>query len=82
LLLHDMGSLGDGIAQGTAGPRDIKTPPLWGLRASGPYLHDGRAQTVDAAIQAHEGEAAASRDLYRLLTPVERQQLLEFLNTI
>lgn len=82
LLLHDMGSLGDGIAQGTAGPRDIKTPPLWGLRASGPYLHDGRAQTVDAAIQAHEGEAAASRDRYRLLTPIERQQLLEFLNTI
>lgn len=82
LLLHDMGSLGDGIADGTAGPRDMKTPPLWGLRASGPYLHDGRAPTIDAAIQAHEGEAAASRNLYRQLTPTQRQQLLEMLNTI
>ena len=33
LLLHDMGSLGDGIEQGDARPRDIKTAPLWGLRA-------------------------------------------------
>ncbi|MFZ5635186.1 MAG: di-heme oxidoredictase family protein [Pseudomonadota bacterium] len=82
LLLHDMGSLGDGIAQGTAGPRDMKTAPLWGLRASGPYLHDGRALTVDAAIQAHDGEAAPSRDRYRQLDATARQQLLEFLGSI
>jgi CxxC motif-containing protein (DUF1111 family) len=82
LLLHDMGSLGDGIVQGTAGANDMKTQPLWGLRASAPYLHDGRALTVDAAIQAHDGEALASRNLYRQLTATERQQLLEFLNTI
>ena len=33
LLLHDMGSLNDGIAQANATPREMKTPPLWGLRA-------------------------------------------------
>ncbi|MEQ1513959.1 MAG: di-heme oxidoredictase family protein [Lysobacteraceae bacterium] len=82
LLLHDMGSLGDGIAQGTAGVRDMKTQPLWGLRASGPYLHDGRAPNVDAAIQAHDGEALTSRNQYRTLTATQRQQLLEFLNSI
>src|SRR5262249_48305510 len=27
-----------------------RTPPLWGLRDSAPYLHDGRAQTLDDAI--------------------------------
>lgn len=82
LLLHDMGSLGDGIVQGTARGNDMKTQPLWGLRASAPYLHDGRALTVDAAIQAHDGEALTSRNLYRQLNATERQQLLEFLNTI
>ncbi len=82
LLLHDMGALGDGIADGTAGPRDMKTAPLWGLRASGPYLHDGRAATVDQAIQQHDGEAAASRDAYRALDATRRQQLLDFLDSI
>lgn len=82
LLLHDMGALGDGIAQGTAGVRDMKTQPLWGLRVSGPYLHDGRAPNVDAAIQAHDGEALAARNLYRQLNATQRQQLLEFLNSI
>ena len=82
LLLHDMGALGDGIAQADAGPRDFRTAPLWGLRASGPYLHDGRAPTVDAAIRAHDGEAANTRDRYLRLKEPQRRQLLEFLGTI
>ncbi len=64
LQLHDMGSLGDGIAQGAADVREMKTAPLWGLRASAPYLHDGRAATVDATIRAHDGEAKAAKDRY------------------
>lgn len=82
LLLHDMGSLGDGIAQAAAGTQEMKTPPLWGLRASGPYLHDGRAATVDAAILDHDGEALSSRNRYLQLPPQQRQQILEFLNSI
>lgn len=82
LLLHDMGSLGDGIVQGTAGARDMKTAPLWGLRASPPYLHDGRAPSIDQAIQAHDGEALLSRNRYRALNATQRQQLLDFLNSI
>lgn len=82
LLLHDMGVLGDGIAQGTADVRDMKTAPLWGLRASAPYLHDGRAATVDEAIKAHDGEAKASKDRYLKLTKQQVQQLLDFLQTI
>ena len=77
-----MGMLGDGIAQGTAATREMKTPPLWGLRASAPYLHDGRAATVDAAIRAHDGEARYARDRYYRLNPVQRRQLLDFLNSI
>lgn len=82
LLLHDMGSLGDGIVQGTAGPRDMRTAPLWGLRARAPYLHDGRAGSVDRAIQLHDGEAVPARNAYQALTATQRQQLLEFLGSI
>jgi CxxC motif-containing protein (DUF1111 family) len=82
LLLHDMGSLGDGIAQGTAKPTEMRTSPLWGLRARGPFLHDARATTVDAAIRFHDGEAARARDRYNRLSSPQQKQLLDFLNSI
>ncbi|HVW22419.1 MAG TPA: di-heme oxidoredictase family protein [Opitutaceae bacterium] len=82
LLLHDMGALGDGIAQAAAGTREMRTAPLWGLAARRLYLHDGRATTVDAAIRAHDGEAAAARDAYVQLAPAAQQQLLAFLQTL
>jgi CxxC motif-containing protein (DUF1111 family) len=82
LLLHDMGALGDGIAQGAAGVREMRTAPLWGLRSRPVYLHDGRASTVDAAIRAHEGEAAGSRGKYNASSAADRAALLAFLNTL
>lgn len=82
LLLHDMGALGDGIVQGTASGKQMKTPPLWGLRASAPYLHDGRAATVDQAILAHDGQGAGSREAYKRLSPAQKAELLAFLNSI
>ena len=82
LLLHDMGRLGDGVVQGDAGGRDMKTAPLWGVRVSAPFLHDGRAPTIDAAIRAHDGEAAASRGRYTQLSAVQRQQLIDFVNSL
>jgi CxxC motif-containing protein (DUF1111 family) len=82
LLLHDMGSLGDGIAQGNAAPREMRTAPLWGLSARREYLHDGRATTLDAAIRAHDGEAAQVRDRYTRLTATQRTQLIAFLNSL
>ena len=82
LLLHDMGTLGDGIGQGQAQPAEMRTTPLWGLRVRRQFLHDGRAGTVDAAVVAHAGEAAVARDRYRRLTPAARRQLLDFLNTL
>jgi CxxC motif-containing protein (DUF1111 family) len=57
LLLHHMGSLGDGIVQGAAQADEMRTAPLWGLRGRGPFLHDGRAQTALEAIRLHDGEA-------------------------
>ncbi len=82
LLLHDMGRLNDGIAQSSATMHEMRTAPLWGLRARNRYLHDGRANTVDAAIRAHEGEGTVSRDRYNRLNQQQRQQLLDFLATL
>jgi CxxC motif-containing protein (DUF1111 family) len=77
-----MGSLADGIAQGDAGPREMRTSPLWGLRTRTQFLHDGRATTLDQAIQAHDGEAAGSVEAYLKLSASEREALMEFLRTL
>jgi CxxC motif-containing protein (DUF1111 family) len=82
LLLHDMGSLDDGIAQGDAGPNEMKTPPLWGVRAKTVFLHDGRAATLDAAILDHAGEGEAASAAYSRLNLSARQELIAFLRTL
>lgn len=82
LLLHDMGSLGDGIAQGSAGPREMRTAPLWGLGRRNAYLHDGRAVTLDAAIRAHDGEGAKAAARYAALAGPQQQQLIAFLRSL
>ena len=82
LLLHDMGALGDGIAQASAAPREMRTTPLWGLGTHRSFLHDGRATSLDAAIRAHDGEAAPARDRYINLTPTQRQNLTAFLGSL
>ncbi len=92
LLLHDMGQgLSDsgeyygtgpssaGLAFAPPGGTEWRTPPLWGLRDSAPYLHDGRAGTVAAAIAQHGGEAINSAARYRKLGYQERGYLNEFL---
>jgi CxxC motif-containing protein (DUF1111 family) len=81
-LLHDMGSLGDGIEQGQASGREIRTAPLWGLRFIRQYLHDGRAVTLDQAIQAHDGQARAARDRYNALDPATKGKVLAFLGSL
>jgi len=81
-LLHDMGSLGDGIEQGDAKGNEIKTAPLWGLSAEPTYLHDGRAQTIEQAILAHEGQGRAARDRYRALDAQSVARLLAFLRSL
>jgi CxxC motif-containing protein (DUF1111 family) len=82
LLLHDMGSLGDGIAQGDASPTEMRTAPLWGLRAREQYLHDGRATTVEAAILDHAGAGAGAAAAYKSLGATAQSQLLAFLSTL
>ncbi|MCK6484152.1 MAG: hypothetical protein HUU22_11395 [Phycisphaerae bacterium] len=90
-LLHDMGLLGDGIAQGDADVREIRTPPLWGVRARDPLLHDGRvagntfAARMNAAIAAHNvfgSEAAPAAQAYSALLPAEKNLVISFLDSL
>jgi CxxC motif-containing protein (DUF1111 family) len=64
---------------GNASEEEWRTPPLWGLRDSPPYLHDGRANSIDEAIQLHGGEASAAAQHYRQLPPRDQAQLQSFL---
>jgi CxxC motif-containing protein (DUF1111 family) len=82
LLLHDMGTLNDGVAQAAAGPNEMRTAPLFGLRGRSPFLHDGRAATVFDAIRMHDGEAAKVRDRFLQLPAADQADVLTFLNSI
>jgi CxxC motif-containing protein (DUF1111 family) len=90
LLLHDMGTgLDDGYTEGTAQTYEWRTPALWGLGLSpnsqgGQYflLHDGRAHTLNEAIQLHGGEAASSRQRYSQLSEGDKQRLIRFLESL
>lgn len=83
LLLHQVAPDGSvGIGDGDVGPLEIRTPPLWGLRHTGPYMHDGRAFTVDAAIELHDFEATGSRTAYRALSAQDAADLLAFLASL
>ena len=89
LLLHDMGdALADGRPDYAAGPRDWRTPPLWGLGLSQTVsgvvalLHDGRARNVVEAILWHGGEAERARELFRNLPAADRDALVFFVESI
>jgi Di-haem oxidoreductase, putative peroxidase len=81
-LLHDMGSLGDGITSGVAGPRMMRTPPLWGVRAKSRLLHDGRAEDIEEAVAFHAGQATAARNAFQALSQTDRDKVVAFLGTI
>jgi CxxC motif-containing protein (DUF1111 family) len=83
LLLHAVLEPGDtGIGDGPASPLEFRTAPLWGLTFTAPYMHDGRAFTVEQAIAAHRGEAEASRLAFEALTSGDRADLLAFLASL
>jgi CxxC motif-containing protein (DUF1111 family) len=92
LALHHMGpGLADGISQGLAGGDEFRTAPLWGLGQRIFFLHDGRAQDLVTAIQAHASaanstyvasEANAVVANFNALTGTNQQDLLNFLRSL
>lgn len=87
-LLHDVGT-GDGIPQAAkpeyldqSTANKFRTAPLWGLRFRHDLMHDGDSPGTEAAIKRHAGEATTVRQHYEHLTPTEKQQLQQFLNSL
>jgi len=81
-LLHDMGSLGDGITSGTAGPTMMRTVPLWGLRAKSEFLHDGRAADIPTAIKLHDRQGKPAAQAFEALSAQQQLDVVNFLNTL
>jgi CxxC motif-containing protein (DUF1111 family) len=79
-LLHDMGSLNDGITQCGASGQEMRTAPLWGARVRTSFLHDGRAETLQDAILAHDGQGRAARDRFAGLDGRAQARILAFIN--
>jgi CxxC motif-containing protein (DUF1111 family) len=86
LLVHHMGQgLADGITQGSAGPDEFRTAPLWGLGERVFFLHDGRTSNLLAAIQAHASSGSEANTVvqrFNSLSSAQQQDLLNFLRSL
>ncbi len=90
LLMHDMGpGLDDNYTEGSARTSEWRTAPLWGIGLAEDsqgdrafLLHDGRAKSLEEAINLHGGESAKSRENYNGLSAAEKQNLIKFLKSL
>ena len=89
LLLHDMGEdLADNRPDFTATGREWRTAPLWGLGLQETVnghlnlMHDGRARGFSEAILWHGGEGEESKQRFKELDTVKRQELIRFLESL
>ena len=81
----------DGFLQSTdvAGitvPEDeFLTRPLWGVGDTGPWLHDGRAQSPKEAILLHESDGSEANDVieaFRKLSSDDQEAIVKFLMSL
>jgi hypothetical protein len=83
LKRHDMGpELEEDFERGELANEEFTTARLWGIADTAPYLHDGRATTLHAAISAHGGEAEGVRNAFLALTAAEQLEIIQFLLTL
>jgi len=83
LLLHDIhAGTFRGMAEPGASAGQYRTPPLWGVRDTAPYLHDGRASTLRKAILLHDGEARLVRQAFEALPSHDQASVIAFLDDL
>jgi CxxC motif-containing protein (DUF1111 family) len=83
LLLHDVAEPDAlGIEEGDAGIHEFRTPPLWGLSQTAPYLHDGRASSIEGAVAGHAGEASSARTEAANLSTADKEAFFAFLRSL
>jgi hypothetical protein len=83
LKRHDMGreNLAQHVQNGVA-LGEYLTPRLWGVADSAPYLHDGRAPSLDYAIAGHGGEGAPARAAFAALPYQDKGALRVYLMSL
>lgn len=88
-LLHDMGEgLADNRPDFLANGKEWRTQPLWGIgliqtvNSHTFLLHDGRARNIEEAILWHGGEAEQSLTKFKNFTADERQDLINFVESL
>ena len=88
-LLHDMGeALADNRSDFLATGQEWRTQPLWGIGLIDAVnnhtflLHDGRARNIEEAILWHGGEAENSKMAFKNLSAENRQNVLDFINSL
>jgi YVTN family beta-propeller protein len=72
---HDVGTRVDGDVSDR-----FDTPSLRGVRFTGPYLHHGRAQTLEEVLTTYNAEHRHGH--VHELTPAERADLIAFLRSL
>jgi CxxC motif-containing protein (DUF1111 family) len=77
--LHNVGT-GDGIVQnaGQGSANQIRTPPLWGIRARNRLMHDGLTLTITESINRHAGQATTARNNFNALSAADRAAVVAF----
>jgi CxxC motif-containing protein (DUF1111 family) len=78
-------NLADGISQGTAGPDEFRTAPLWGVGQRIFFLHDGRTMDLLDAINEHSSggsEANSVISVFGALMSSQKQDILNFLRSL
>lgn len=77
--LHNIGT-GDGIVQngGQGTANQLRTAPLWGIRARNRLMHEGLMITITDSIQLHAGQATAARNAFNSLSAAQRADLVAF----
>jgi CxxC motif-containing protein (DUF1111 family) len=84
-LVHDMGSLGDGIGNTgdtVAVTHRMRTAPLWGVRFNTQLLHDGRAHSVREAILDHDGQGLLAALTFVFLSSSDQTILQNFVSSL
>ena len=83
LKRHKMGpELAETFSAGEIPNDEFITARLWGIADTAPYMHDGRATTLEDAIKIHGGEAQEVRDNFVALTEEDQDKLLFFLGRL
>lgn len=92
LIVHHMGPLlADGLPQGSAGPDEFRTAPLWGIGQRLWFMHDGRTNNIVTAIEDHfslsnsqypASEANQAVTNFNNLSSKNQQDLVNFLRSL